>query len=63
MNKTNIEFVSYTGAYPNLCSGILTMKVNGKEYEFGHDWLNSLPPQMKEICCCVQLMISRIAAM
>lgn len=42
MNKTNIEFVSYTGAYPNLCSGILTMKVNGKEYEFGHDWLNSL---------------------
>lgn len=28
-----IEFVSYTGRYPNLCRGILTIKVYGKLYE------------------------------
>ena len=30
-----IEFVEYTGRYPNLCSGILVLSVNGKEYVFG----------------------------
>ena len=34
----NVEFVSYTGAYPNLCSGILTLLICGKEYVFGHDY-------------------------
>lgn len=33
-----IEFVSYTGAYPNLCRGILTVKVDGKQYRFGYYW-------------------------
>lgn len=27
-----IEFVSYSGKYPNLCSGWLTLKVDGKEW-------------------------------
>ena len=31
----NIEFVSYNGAYPNLCSGKLTVKIDGKEVSFG----------------------------
>lgn len=39
-NKRNytshVEFVSYTGSYPNLCNGILTLKIDGKEYKFGH---------------------------
>lgn len=26
-----VEFVSYTGEYPNLCSGDLTIKINGEE--------------------------------
>lgn len=33
-----IEFVSYTGAYPNLCRGILTVRVDGKQYRFGYYW-------------------------
>lgn len=33
-----IEFISYTGKYPNLCRGILTVKINGREYKFGHDF-------------------------
>lgn len=28
----NIEFVSYNGAFPNLCSGELRVKVSGKIY-------------------------------
>lgn len=30
----NVEFVSYTGRYPNLCSGVLTLKIDGTEYQF-----------------------------
>lgn len=33
-NKT-VEFVSYSGAYPNLCSGTLTLKINGVIATFG----------------------------
>jgi hypothetical protein len=31
----NIEFVSYNGAYPNLCRGKLVVKIDGKEVSFG----------------------------
>lgn len=30
-----IEFVSYNGEYPNLCSGKLVVKIDGKEVSFG----------------------------
>ena len=33
-----VKFISYTGKYPNLCSGILTVEIDGKEYRFGHDY-------------------------
>lgn len=29
-----IEFVSYTGKYPCLCMGTLTLKIDGKEMSF-----------------------------
>lgn len=29
-----VEFVSYDGAYPNLCSGQLVLKINGQAREF-----------------------------
>ena len=32
-----IKFISYTGKWPNLCSGVLTVEINGKEYKFGHE--------------------------
>ena len=39
MNKENkVKFISYTGRYPTLCSGILTLEINGKQYKFGHDY-------------------------
>lgn len=35
-----IEFVKYTGSYPCLCSGILVLNVDGKEYVFGGKRVN-----------------------
>lgn len=36
--NTHVKFVSYTGAYPNLCSGELTLEIDGDEYKFGHNY-------------------------
>lgn len=30
-----IEFVSYDGKYPNLCAGVLTLRIEDNEYTFG----------------------------
>lgn len=30
-----VEFVSYNGEFPNLCSGLLVVKIDGKEVKFG----------------------------
>lgn len=35
---SHVKFVSYTGKYPNLCSGILTLEIDGVEYTFGNSW-------------------------
>ena len=36
-NETNhVKFISYTGKFPNLCSGILTLEIDGNKYKFGH---------------------------
>ena len=32
----NVEFISYSGRWPELCSGTLCMKVAGKVYTFGY---------------------------
>ena len=36
----NIEFISYTGSYPNLCCGVLTLRIDGKDVQFGQSWNN-----------------------
>ncbi len=33
-----VEFIEYSGKYPNLCSGVLTLKINGKTYRFGNSY-------------------------
>lgn len=35
--KQRIQFVSYDGDYPNLCSGKLTLKIDGKKKTFYYD--------------------------
>ena len=32
----NVKFISYSGKYPNLCSGVLTLEIEGKRVTFGH---------------------------
>ena len=34
----HVRFVSYTGKYPNLCRGILTLEIDGEQVRFGHDY-------------------------
>ena len=33
----HVEFVEYTGKYPNLCGGVLTLKIDGEVQKFGND--------------------------
>lgn len=37
-----IEFVSYSGKYPNLCSGVLVLRISGERVAFGYGTPN--PP-------------------
>lgn len=37
INTEHVKFVNYTGAYPNLCSGVLTLNIDGEDYFFGID--------------------------
>ena len=34
-NTSRVKFISYTGEYPNLCSGVLTLEIDGVQYKFG----------------------------
>lgn len=36
-----VEFVSYDGAYPNLCTGQLVLKINGQVREFSRHCIQS----------------------
>lgn len=39
----HVEFIKYTGAYPNLCSGILTLKIDGETVTFGSKYRKPTP--------------------
>ena len=41
--NSHVKFVSYTGEYPNLCSGILTLEIDGIEYTFGSEYNRPKP--------------------
>lgn len=36
----NVKFVSYTGKYPSLCMGKLTLEIDGKNYTFGNNFIH-----------------------
>lgn len=38
--NSKVEFISYDGQWPNLCRGVLVLRIDGKEYKFGHDYSN-----------------------
>lgn len=35
VENEHVYFLNYTGDYPNLCRGILTLKIDGKVIQFG----------------------------
>ena len=37
---SRVKFISYTGGYPTLCSGVLTLIIDGVQYKFGHNYSN-----------------------
>ena len=37
----HVKFISYTGEYPNLCKGVLTLEIDGVEYTFGYNYRNN----------------------
>lgn len=32
MKKNRVKFIDYNGDYPNLCSGVLRIEINGEEF-------------------------------
>ena len=40
METPHVKFISYSGVYPNLCRGILTLEIDGKRVSFGHNYCN-----------------------
>lgn len=36
--ETHVKFIEYTGRWPNLCSGKLTLEIDGERHTFGGDY-------------------------
>lgn len=47
ITDTHIKFISYTGSYPNLCSGDLALEIDGIEYTFGYGYEREPKPDFK----------------
>jgi hypothetical protein len=37
-NNEHVKFIEYTGAYPNLCRGVLTLEIDGEIVKFGYTY-------------------------
>ncbi len=48
--NTHVKFVNYTGKYPNLCRGTLTLEIDGIEYTFGGKY-NEPETDFKQFWC------------
>ena len=45
-NETNhVKFVSYTGRWPNLCTGVLTLEIDGEKITFGYGFHSEDKPK------------------
>jgi hypothetical protein len=44
--ESMVKFISYTGKYPNLCSGILTVNIDGQKLTFGSYGKDTIFPKI-----------------
>lgn len=44
-SQQHVEFISYDGRYPNLCSGTLVLSIDGVEHVFGCWYPTRLKPE------------------
>lgn len=51
ITDTHIKFISYTGSYPNLCSGDLALEIDGIEYTFGYGYERKTKPDFEPFWC------------
>jgi len=42
LENEHIKFISYNGRYPNLCSGVLTLEIDGKKVTFGPSYMKDI---------------------
>lgn len=50
-SSEHVKFVEYTGRYPNLCRGVLTLNIDGKDYTFGHDYTENKSADYESFWC------------
>lgn len=43
----HVRFVEYTGDYPNLCRGKLTLNIDGEDVTFGYSWTSNPSPMYR----------------
>lgn len=41
----HVKFVSYTGKWPSLCNGVLTLEIDGEEITFGYGFHSKDKPK------------------
>lgn len=46
-HANHVRFVEYTGDYPNLCRGKLTLNIDGEDVTFGYPWTSKPSPMYR----------------
>lgn len=51
VKESHVKFISYTGKYPTLCMGVLTLEIDGKKHEFGYNYEENRESEFDSFWC------------